>query len=236
MSAEHYIGNELELFRHAHNWKGYYRNKLSAFIRGDVLEAGAGIGETTRHLYHRACSSWTCLEPDASLSGKILEKCTNGDLPGNIRVITGTTADLPAEGSFDTILYIDVIEHIEDDRSEVERACTLLRPGGHLIILVPAHQWLFSPFDTAIGHYRRYNRALLTRCIPGNMLQQHLFYLDSLGLLASVANKYFLKKKYPSEKEVKFWDGWIVPFSKITDPLIGYSTGKSLIGVWKKPV
>lgn len=232
--ASHYIGNELELFSHAHNWKGYYRKPLSPFIRGEVLEVGAGIGETTAHLYNENVTTWLCLEPDASLANKIEKKINEKTLPANCRLQVGTTHSLSPNTFFDTIIYIDVIEHIEYDIQEIDRASALLKPGGHLIILVPAHQYLFSPFDKAIGHYRRYNKSRLQKVITYSLQKKKLFYLDSLGLLASLTNKWFLKKEYPTLKDVKFWDRIIIPVSKLIDPLIGYSTGKSLIGVWQK--
>ncbi|MBK9636624.1 MAG: class I SAM-dependent methyltransferase [Bacteroidetes bacterium] len=232
--ASHYIGNELELFSHAHNWKGYYKKHLSPFIKGEVLEVGAGIGETTLHLHNETVSSWLCLEPDASLASKIENKMKEKILPNNSQLQVGTTDSLSPTKLFDTIIYIDVIEHIENDILEIDRASTLLKPGGHLIILVPAHQYLFSPFDKAIGHYRRYNKARLQKVIPASLQKRKIFYLDCLGFFASLTNKWFLKKEYPTLKDVKFWDRLIVPVSKIIDPIIGYSTGKSLIGVWQK--
>jgi SAM-dependent methyltransferase len=232
--ASHYIGNELELFSHAHNWKGYYRKHLTPFIQGEVLEVGAGIGETTAHLYNETVTTWLCLEPDASLANKIEKKINEKILPTNCRLLIGTTLSLSPTKLFDTIVYIDVIEHIENDIDEIDRASALLNPGGHLIILVPAHQYLFSPFDKAIGHYRRYNKDRLQKVIPKQLQKKKIFYLDCLGLFASLTNKWFLKKEYPTLQDVKFWDRMIVPFSKIIDPIIGYSTGKSLIGVWQK--
>lgn len=230
----HYIGNELELFGHAHNWKNYYRKHLSPFIHGDVLEVGAGIGETTAHLYNETVKRWLCLEPDAALSDKIAQKISNKELSEKCELLVGTTLDLPAAVKYDTIIYIDVIEHIEKDAEEIQRAEKLLKPGGHLIILVPAHQYLYSPFDKAIGHFRRYNKQKLRAVIPLGLKNNKLFYLDCLGLLASLTNKWFLKTEYPTIQQVKFWDRMIVPVSKLIDPLIGFSTGKSLIGVWQK--
>lgn len=232
--ASHYIGNELELFSHAHNWKEYYKKHLSPFIKGEVLEVGAGIGETTLHLHNETVSTWLCLEPDASLASKIENKIKEKILPNNSQLQVGTTDSLSPTKLFDTIIYIDVIEHIENDILEIDRASTLLKPGGHLIILVPAHQYLFSPFDKAIGHYRRYNKARLQKVIPISLQKRKIFYLDCLGFFASLTNKWFLKKEYPTIKDVKFWDRLIVPVSKIIDPIIGFSTGKSLIGVWQK--
>jgi cyclopropane fatty-acyl-phospholipid synthase-like methyltransferase len=232
--ATHYIGNELELFGHAHNWKGYYRKHLSPFIQGNVLEVGAGIGETTAHLFNEKVDNWLCLEPDASLAEKIADKIENKLLPTACKLIVGTTMDLSTSHKYDTIIYIDVIEHIENDKDEIERATALLKKGGILIILVPAHQYLYSPFDKAIGHFRRYNKERLQEVIPAGIQKKKVFYLDCLGLFASLMNKWFLRKDYPTLKQVKFWDRMIVPISKRVDPLIGCSTGKSLIGIWQK--
>jgi len=233
--SEHYIGSELELFSHAHNWKGYYKKHLNPYIIGKVLEVGAGIGETTTHLLNTKVDCWLCLEPDASLAIKIQEKLDTHRLPNNCSLHVGTTNDITSTNTYDTVIYIDVIEHIEKDQEEIQRASKLLKSGGHLIILVPAHQWLYSPFDKAIGHFRRYNKKRLLQVIPSELKKEKLFFLDSLGLLASLTNKFFLKKEYPTIAQVKFWDKMIVPVSKLTDPLIGFSSGKSLIGVWKKP-
>ena len=88
-------------------------------------------------------------------------------LPRTVELLTGTIADiLDRPQRFDAVLYIDVLEHIEDDRGELERATRLLREGGYLIVLSPAHQWLFSPFDEAIGHFRRYDRRSLGALQP----------------------------------------------------------------------
>lgn len=232
--ATHYIGNELELFGHAHQWKGYYRKHLAPFIQGNVLEVGAGIGETTAHLLNEKVENWLCLEPDASLAEKIAIKIKNKQLPTACKLLIGTTLDLAIDHKYDTIIYIDVIEHIEKDKEEIERASALLNKGGKLIILVPAHQYLYSPFDKAIGHFRRYNKKRLQEVIPVGIQKKKIFYLDCLGLFASLMNKWFLKKDYPTLQQVKFWDQMIVPVSKCIDPLIGFSTGKSLIGIWQK--
>jgi hypothetical protein len=56
---------------------------------------------------------------------------------------------------FDSIIYIDVLEHIDADRDELERAANALQPGGFLVVLAPSHQWLYTALDKALGHYRR---------------------------------------------------------------------------------
>lgn len=234
MSTPTYIGNELDLFSQATHWKSYYGNLLKPFIRGDVLEVGAGIGETAPYLLNSGITSWTCLEPDPALAERITGKINRSELPDLCQVRTGTSKDLPQQPAYDTVLYIDVIEHIEDDRGELQRAASLLRNGGHLIVLVPAHNFLRSPFDDTIGHYRRYDKKMLKSISPGSLHLLKLYYLDSLGLFASLANKFLLQNSMPTPAQIAFWDRIIVPTSTWTDRLIFYSAGKTLIGLWKK--
>ena len=229
-----YIGNELELFQHATVWKNYYGNILKPYILGNVLEVGAGIGSTTSFLCDGSTPKWACLEPDPDLYNKLENKITNKELPHCCYCVKGITSELPKDEKFDTILYIDVIEHIENDAAELQQARELLAPGGHLIVLVPAHQSLFSPFDKAIGHYRRYNRKRLLQSAPLELKLQKLIYLDSVGLVASLMNKYFLKQDYPTLKQINFWNRIMVKISKITDRIFIYQLGKTLIGIWKK--
>ena len=94
------------------------------------------------------------------LAGRLEASIASGELPACCQVEVGTTHDRRGRRAFDTVLYIDVLEHISDDGSEVARASQLLRPGGYVVALSPAHQMLFTPFDAAIGHYRRYSKQI----------------------------------------------------------------------------
>lgn len=230
-----YVGEELDLFSAATHWKNYYGGLLRPYLGQDVLEVGAGLGGTTQVLCDGNQRSWLCLEPDKQLADRIQTRIEAGTLPAYCQVRAETSGQLPADAQFDSILYIDVIEHIEDDTAELRQTCQHLRPGGHLIIIVPAHQWLYSPFDEAVGHFRRYNKPRLREAIPAGMKPRMLRHLDSLGWAASCANKFLLKQHYPTVPQVRFWDSNIIPLSKLTDPLVGYSFGKALLGVWQKP-
>lgn len=229
-----YVGKELELFKHARNWKKYYARFLNPFLKGDVLEVGAGIGETTVSLCGTTQNSWVCLEPDELLAKEILLKKEKAYLPSFVEVETGTLASMATHRQFDTIIYIDVIEHVENDRQELQNAAGFLKPGGLIIILAPAHQYLYSAFDKAIGHFRRYNKRMLRKAIPEELKPVQLRYLDSVGLLASLANKWFLKQDYPTMKQIKFWDNNIIPVSTFADPTLFYSLGKTIVGIWQK--
>jgi len=232
MSEFTYAGSELDLFAAVYHWKSYWSSQIRRFIKGDVLEVGAGIGSNTRYLDADPHGRFVCLEPDPQLLGRLEEHLRGG--PRTYEAICGTLELLSAQEQFDTIVYIDVLEHIEDDRAEMERASAHLRPGGRVIVLSPAHQWLFTPFDAAIGHFRRYSRTTAKAISPKGLEMESCRYLDSVGLVASLANLLFLKRSMPTKQQLAFWDKFVIPASRVVDPLFRRSVGKSIVAVWSK--
>ena len=229
-----YTGNELDVFAGAANWKKYFTSIFKSYLRGSVLEVGAGIGSKTPYLLNSNISSFTCLEPDRILVSRIEEKVKQHHLPELLGIICGTTSDIPADKQFDAILYIDVIEHIEDDKAELNRARNLLKQGGSLIILVPAFNSLYTEFDKEIGHYRRYVKKTLRPAIPEGFELKKLIYLDSAGFFASLANKLLFSNSKANPKVIKFWDQVLVRFSILADKILFHTFGKSLVGIWQK--
>ena len=229
MASIAYPGLELKLFEQAHNWKSYWSARIAPYVRGAVLEVGAGIGTNTRLLASLDFARWTCLEPDPSLAQQI-------ELPpgGRHDLTLGTIDDLQTGQQFDSILYIDVLEHIAGDGAEMARASARLKPGGALIVLSPAHPYLFTAFDEAIGHYRRYTRATLRHAAPQSLTEVTMTYLDSVGMLASLGNRWLLGQSMPTAQQIGVWDRWMVPPSRITDRLTGGHIGKSILGVWRR--
>jgi len=233
-----YPGKELTLFSAATHWKQYFSQKIGPYLSGDVLEVGAGLGGTTQSLLKFArgpITSWTALEPDPDLYS-VLKNQNIPSLNGKrISYIHGTLHELPPEArQFDVILYVDVLEHILADREEIQFASQFLKPQGRLVVLAPAHNFLTSPFDQEIGHHRRYCRRSL-RDLRGSLFQsEHSSYLDSAGLLLSLANAYLLKKAQPSMNDILFWDRFVVPVSKLLDYLSRYHLGKSILEIWTR--
>jgi len=100
-------------------------------------------------------------------------------------------------------------------------------------VLSPAHQFLFTAFDAAIGHHRRYNRALMRTMTPPGCTLSTCLMMDSAGLLASLANKVILSAALPSKRQIAVWDRLLVPVSRVLDRVIGYSFGKTIVAVWR---
>ena len=230
-----YAGQELEQARHATNWKAYFGARLAKYVRGRVLEVGAGLGGTTVHLRTGSQAEWVCLEPDAALAKELSATLAANPSPVPTRVVVGDIGALDPAERFDCILYIDVLEHIEDDTGELARAARFLAKGGALVVLCPAFQVLFSAMDTALGHFRRYTSRSLAAVFPRELRRREVFYLDSLGMVASLANKFVLRQDAPGGGQVKFWDGFIIPISRVLDRLVAYSAGRSVIAVFSKP-
>lgn len=229
-----YAGSELELFAKATHWKTYLRERIAPDLASDVLEVGAGIGGSTKVFCSGRQKRWLCLEPDPLQASEIEKAIAARTLPGCCEARIGTLADLGDE-RFDLLLYIDVLEHIEDDRAELDRAAAHLKPGGRIVILAPAHNWLFTPFDRAVGHFRRYNKAMLRAFQPNGLELNTLDYIDSAGLLASLANRFLLRQSMPTSWQIETWDRWLVPASRHLDRYLRGSLGKSILGVWTKP-
>ncbi len=227
-----YQGSELELFARAVNWKRYWSAQVRPHLGPRVLEVGAGIGANTPYLNHGA-AEWVCLEPDRKMAEELAAAVNNGAIPAS-RVIAGTISALPAIPRFDSVLYIDVLEHIEDDAAELARAAERLHSGGKIIMVGPAHAWLFSEFDRSIGHFRRYSpRAVRALHCPALELVS-VRQLDLVGIMASIANRWALRQTMPNPGQIAVWDRCMVPLSRALDPLFFHRFGKSIMAVWQR--
>ena len=231
MSESRYVGSELDVFAHARNWKRYFGGALKPFLEGTVVEVGAGIGATTAALCDGSQALWLCLEPDLGLLSRARGEA---GLPPCCRLVAGSSSALRPSGAADAVLFIDVLEHIERDRAELTRVLPVLAPGGHLLVLAPAHPFLYTPFDAAIGHHRRYGLASLRAAVPDELETVRLCYLDSVGFFASLANRLLLRESHPSVAQIKVWDRLLVRLSRVVDPLLGFRFGKSVLGVFRR--
>ena len=127
MSEISYLGNELDLFQHAVNWKAYYATRLLPYISGDVLEVGAGVGGTSRFLCRDGQRSWTCLEPDPQLAARLDARLSPSPLPAPTLVVRGTLDDLRPDSLFSPLLYIDVLFTIKASRTLSSRSAARFR-------------------------------------------------------------------------------------------------------------
>ncbi|MBI4492603.1 MAG: glycosyltransferase [Chloroflexi bacterium] len=155
---------------------------ISPYVGRRVLEAGCGTGTITRYLAAR--ERVVAVDVDQHYVSTLQQRYA--DRP-HIKVewTDLASAQWPAlEGeALDTVVCMNVLEHLPDDAHVLARFHQALQPGGRVVLLVPAHQWLYGTLDAAIGHYRRYERdslrALFERC--GFEVEQ-AHYLNPTGV------------------------------------------------------
>lgn len=129
--------------------------RLPLPARGRVLDAGCGSGRTLQDLVAYGEVSGIELNEDAAEVARAR---------GHGEVLVGRLEALPwPDASFDLITCLDVIEHTPDDRATLVELLRVCRPGGWLLVTVPAYPALWSYHDEANHHYRRYSRAALAQ-------------------------------------------------------------------------
>ena len=225
---ENYPSEATEKFDNAKFHRKYCMSFVKKFIQGEVLEVGAGCGSFTRD-YFNSNLNITLTETDQK-NYEDLKKFFYKK--NNVTISNNKIFDI--DKKFDTILYLHVLEHIEEDRKELESAYEKLKKGGRLIIMVPKHQKLYSNFDKAIGHFRRYELDFFEKNLI-NLERKLLISLDSVGYILYFLNKIFFKNEtFPSYFKIFIWDKIFTPFTILLDFFTNYRFGKCIVAVYKK--
>lgn len=227
MPREIYDGWELEFFDDAKNFRNYQFELIRKHISGRLAEIGPGNGKFS-NFYSKYSESIFLFEPSVNFL-KSLNKLNDDKITVINDYFRNSTL------LFDTILYMDVLEHIIDDKNEILRAYNSLNADGKLIINVPAFNFLFSQFDRDVGHQRRYSKQLfLDKVNDLNFKSIEMVYYDSVGFFLSLISK-ILTKNYKSgfDKKIKLWNR-LIPISKFFDKIFFNSFGKSLLIICKK--
>jgi SAM-dependent methyltransferase len=184
-SDEHFgAAQDLERLGTAKHFFDWVLDEFDPYLRGRLLEVGAGLGTITRKLVDRY----------PELSVVALEPAENvfADLESYAALTPGVTArrqtlaeyEPDQAGGFDAVLYLNVLEHIADDAQELQLAARALRPGGTLLVFGPALEWLYSELDYRAGHYRRYGlRRLRALASAAGFKVVSARYFDVLGVL-----------------------------------------------------
>lgn len=227
---------ELELLSNTPKSTTIILDELSPHLGQRVLEVGAGLGHINVQLQQRGHDVFA-VEPDANLfdkarsSGSLSE---DGAFRGTLESLNQYQGELIE--SFDTILYINVLEHIEDERTELEVARRFLKPYGNIVIFVPALPALYGTMDEVSGHYRRYRKNELTAVLQsGGFVDNQLWSFDPVGVVPYWISYALLRRKSLGVGSVRLYDQVIIPLSRFVSRATKRRvTGKNLIAVGRK--
>ena len=224
-----YIGKELEAFDKAKFWRGYIHFLVKKYLGKNVLEVGAGIGSFTK-IYKDKTKNITLTEVDPYNHKTLVSKFKNIK---KINVFKKYTSKI--KGKYDTLLHLNVLEHIKNDKKELDNCLKLISSKGFIIILVPAHQKLFSKFDKAVGHFRRYNKKFFVNYKNNKIKSKKIFYLDSCGMILYFLNSFFKSNEiYPSKFKIFIWDKIFTPITFFLDYFLFYKVGKNILCIIEK--
>jgi glycosyltransferase involved in cell wall biosynthesis len=224
----------LQSVRRARGFNRWLMRQLKPYIGGRVLEAGSGIGNLTEFFLDR--QRLACLDCDPFYVERLRQRY--GHL-SNLSFHGGDLAELEKcpelkRERLDTIVCINVLEHIEDDAKVLRNFFELLRPGGNALILVPAGPWLYTGVDKALGHFRRYTRRELTDKLKAagfDVVSSTDF--NRLGAIGWFVSGKLLRRTTLSAGQMKAYE-WLLPVAKLLE-WITVLPPLSIIAVGKKP-
>jgi glycosyltransferase involved in cell wall biosynthesis len=224
----------LQSVRRARGFNGWLVRQLAPFIGRRVLEAGSGIGNLTEFFLDR--ERLACVDVDPFYVERLSQRY------GHLANLSFHQADLSQlhncnalrRARLDTIVCINVLEHIENDAKVLRNFYELLQPGGHAMLLVPANPRLYTAVDKALGHYRRYTREeLVTKMRNAGFDVVQSMGFNRLGSLGWFVSGKLLGRTTLSAGQMKLYE-WLLPFAKLIER-IGILPPLSVIAIGRKP-
>ncbi len=133
------------------------------------------------------------------------------------------------------MIYVNVLEHIEDDERELKFIYETLCEGGRLFIFVPAFEWLYGEFDKAVGHFRRYTREdLENKCRAQKFKIIRSEYFDLVGIIPWWIKYRLFKSSSLNTGAVHVYDKFVVPLTGFFESRISLPIGKNILLVAEK--
>jgi 2-polyprenyl-3-methyl-5-hydroxy-6-metoxy-1,4-benzoquinol methylase len=219
----------------AKNYFAWQSRLVARELGRRVVEVGCGIGNFTGMLLDRELV--VALDREDACVQLLRQRYPGRD---NLHVLTCETPgaafrDL-ARFRPDSVVCVNVLEHIEDDSAALRDMASILIPGGVVVLLVPAFAALYGPIDRNLGHYRRYRRASLSMLAAAaglTLVKAH--YVNAAGLFGWWVNARILKREAQSDGQIAVFDRWVVPVLSGLEGAVKPPIGQSLLAVLRRP-
>ncbi len=225
---------EFAALREAVRYRAALLREFRPWLRGDVLEVGAGIGQMTAELARLPeISRLVAVEPEAAYCAQMRSVLRGPE------ILQGVVADVPRGTGWDAIVSINVLEHIEQDTEELATYAKLLAPRrGALCLFVPARPEIYAPIDRDFRHHRRYTRkALAAKLGQAGFAPLRCHYFNFVGYFAWWFSFRLLGRRLFSPANVRWFDRFLFPLDYwVERHLAPPPFGQSLIAVARPTV
>jgi SAM-dependent methyltransferase len=216
----------LEALESAHNYNDYLTRLICESTESkNLIDFGAGIGTFSKRL-RTAGYHVKCIEPDPVQRQKLQEQ--GFDALDNITSVP--------DDSVSFMFALNVFEHIEHDAIAIREVRQKLKPGGTLLIYVPAFACLWTSLDEKLCHYRRYTKTTLRRLVEqeGFVIEQ-VRYADCLGFIAALVFRALNRSaSVLTATSISFYDHWVFTPSRVLDMLFDRWFGKNVYVLCRK--
>jgi SAM-dependent methyltransferase len=231
-----YAGPELVAMAEARNYYRWILGRCRGQIGRVVLEHGAGIGTLSELLLTESIEKLLVLEPAENLLPALRARLTSwGD---RVEVIGSTLEDAVdhlQSRAIDTVISVNVLEHIERDVATLQAMWKILIDGGRVMVFVPALPWLYGSMDRTFGHVRRYRKEELC-----GKLRQSGFevvecrFFNLLGIASWAFTGRILRRPTLDPAMVRFYDRFVIPVVSRVETLSRPPIGQNLLVVARK--
>jgi SAM-dependent methyltransferase len=229
-----YEGLDLETLADLPNYYNWIVDIFRPWLHGYTLEIGTGIGTITKKIVDHV-DHLDCLEPSENLTRLLPRSIIDNPKVSLFADTLEQHLPLMNDGICDNVVMVNVLEHIEDDREAIKQLNRVLKKGGHLLLFVPAIQFLFSELDRRHGHYRRYDLPSLSVILLENGFHlNYQRYFDFAGVLPWFIINTIGKKTGFNPQMVETYDRIVIPITKFFENLIRPPFGKNIIVVAEK--
>jgi SAM-dependent methyltransferase len=231
-----YVGKDLEAMSFAVNYHKWILEEFRPFLGKKLVEVGAGTGSFSEMLIEENPKNLALVEPSEMF--KFLEQnisqIETGAVVNFYNSIFAETAHKLDEKP-DTIIYVNVLEHIEDDAGELQKVHETLSPGGRCLIFVPAFMSLYGAFDEKVGHFRRYTkRGLEDKVKAAGFKVVKSKYFDFVGIFPWYVKYKLLRSDSLESGAVTTYDKFAVPLTKQFERFLKFPLGKNVLLVGEK--
>lgn len=212
------------------NLSNWMYEQFKDSIRGDILEIGSGLGIYSEKLIHDFPSSKIIL---SDVSQEYVNSLKSQFPNAEVMLLDLNNEEhfkLIGKGNVDTIIGLNVIEHVEDDKKALNFIYDALRKDGKALILVPAHPFLYNNIDKKLGHYRRYTKRSMRELVSKTKFKMDdIYFFNALGILGWYLAGNILKKEDVDDSAYSLYNNLIPILKPLEKHVLLRSVGISLI-------